>query len=580
MPAKSAQADLGSIAARLAREHPDANRNLSPIVRPYTEVMSGGDDGPFFMALTLGLGFGVLLVACANVANLLLARAAVRTRETAIRAALGAGRRRLVTQQLVEALVLAAAGTALGLLIARAGIDLFNRAIADKSPPFWIRVALDAPAVAFAAGLTGLAAVLSGAVPAWRGSRADLNGVMKDGAGSGGLRMGRASRALVTAEIVLSFALLVAAGLMIRSITNLGTHRYGFATEDVFIARVVLPESRYPDGGSRARFAAAVQERIAAIPGVRAATLTSTFPGLQADRTAVAIDGRVYEDASHHPYVRVAAIAPRFLETFGRRPLAGREFETSDDEGAQRVAIVNASFAARFFPGVGPVGRRIRLGRDGTGPWITVVGVAPDLYMSGAENRDPAGVYVPLAQGDQRTVGVAVLTSGPPLALATPVRAQVGAIDGDLTVYLPNSLRRAIDDSLWAYRVFGPLMVVVGMASLFLSTVGLYSLMAFAMRLRTREIGLRMALGARPSQVARLVARQVGVEVGVGLLAGAALAAGLAQSMRALLFHVAPGDPLTHAAVAVTLVAAAGLAAVVPVRRATQVDPTVALRNQ
>lgn len=579
MSASSAQADLATIAARLAREHPDTNRNLTPMVRLYTEMMSGDQNGVVFMLLTLGLGFGVLLVACANVANLLFARAASRTREVAIRTALGAGRRRIVAQLLVETAVLAVAGTAVGLLIAYAGICLFNRAIADLTPPFWVKVQLDAAALAFAAGLTGVTAVLSGAIPAWRASRADVNEVLKAGGRSGGLRIGRASRMLVTGEIVVSFALLVAAGLMIRSILNLGTHQYGFAMENVFTARLVLPESRYPDAGSRARFAATLCDRIAALPGVRSASLASAFPGLPADRSAVAIDGRVYEDASQYPVVRSAAIAPHFFLTFERELLRGRDFTAADDDAAPRVAIVNASFAGQFMAGADPVGRRIRLGRDRTAPWLTVVGVAPDLYMSGAEDRDPAGVYVPLAQSERRAIGLAARVPGAPLALSASVRSQVRALDRDLPIYAPNSLRRAVDDSLWAYRVFGPLLVVVGMAALFLATVGLYSLMAFAMRLRMREIGLRMALGARPSHVARLIAGQVTGEVGIGLLAGGALAAALARAMRAMLFHVQPIDPATFTAITVALVLAAALAAYVPVRRAIRVDPTVTLRD-
>ena len=578
--AASAQADLGTIAARLAREYPDTNRNLKPVVRLYTETMSGDQNGLVFMLLTVGLGFGVLFVACANVANLLFARAASRTREVAIRTALGAGRRRLVAQMLVEAAVLAVAGTAVGLLIAHAGIWQFNQAIADKTPPFWVKVQLDAAALAFAAGLTGVSALLSGAIPAWRASRADVNDLLKDGARSGGLRIGRVSRVLVTGEIVVSFALLVAAGLMIRSILNLGTHQYGFAMDNVFTARLVLPERGYPDAGSRARFASALRDRIAALPGVRSATLASDFPGLSADRTAVAIDGHVYEDASQYPIVRSAAIAPRFFETFERQLLRGREFTPADDVEAPRVAIVNASFAGQFMAGADPVGRRIRLGRDRTAPWLTVVGVAPDLYLAGAENLDPAGVYVPLAQSQERGVGLAARVSGAPLALSASVRAQVRALDRDLPIYAPNTLRRAVDDSMWAYRVFGPLLVVVGMAALFLATIGLYSLMAFAMRLRMREIGLRMALGARPSHVARLIAGQVTREVGIGLLAGGAGAAGLARAMRAMLFHVQPGDPFTYAAIIVALVLAAALAAYVPVRRAIRVDPTVTLRAE
>jgi len=575
-----AQADLATIAARVASQYPDTNRNMVPRVQPYTDMMSGDEDAHIAMLLTLATGFGVLFIACANVANLLFARAAARTREVAIRTALGAGRRRIIVQLLIETLTLAIAGTAAGLVLAQAGIALFNRSIVNSDPPFWIDVRLDTIPLLFAVALTGLAALVSGAIPAWRASRAELNEVLKDASpAAGGLRIGRVSRALVTAEIVLSFGLLTTAGLMIRSIANLGTHQYGFAMDDVFTARLVLPEERYADAASRTRFETALQDRLSSLPGVRSVTFASALPGLPADRTAVAVDGVTYADPSHYPVVRIAAIGPRFFETFGRRLGRGREFRDDDDGSAPLVAIVNASFVDQYSPGTDPVGRRIREGRDQTAPWLTIVGVAPDMYMSGAEDRDPAGVYVPLAQGGQRALGLAVRGPAGP-TLAGSVRSAVSVLDRDLPIFLPKTLRRAVDDSMWPYLVFGPLLVAVGAAALFLATIGLYSLMAFAARQRMREIGVRMALGARPADVARLVAGEITGQIGIGLLAGAGLGAWLSGAMRSMVFHVPPHDPVTYATILVALVLAAALAACVPVRRAIRVDPTVTLRDQ
>ncbi len=580
LAASRAQADLTTIAARVALQYPETNRNLVPLVQPYTDMMSGDEDAHLAMLLTLATGFGVLFIACANVANLLFARAASRTREVAIRAALGAGRRRIVLQLLIEALALAVAGTAAGLVVAQAGIVLFNRSIVDVNPPFWIDVRLDTMPLLFATALTGLAALASGAVPAWRASRAELNKVLKDGgAAAGGLRIGRASRALVTSEIILSFGLLTTAGLMIRSIANLGAHEYGLAMDDVFTARLVLPEETYADPASRTRFETALQERLSSLPGVSSATLASALPGLSADRTVVGVEAVTYTDPSHYPVVRIAAIGPRFFETFGRRLARGREFGATDDRSAPPVAIVNASFVNQYCPGTDPIGRRIRLGRDRTAPWLTIVGVAPDMYMAGAEDRDPAGLYVPLAQSGQRALGLAVRGPGG-LTLAASVRAEVSALDRDLPIFSPKTLRQTVDDSVWAYRVFGPLLVAVGAAALFLATVGLYSLMAFAARQRTREIGVRMALGARPVDVARLVAGEITGQIGIGLLAGAGLGAALSSAMRSIVFHVPPHDPAIYLTIVVALVLAAALAAWVPVRRAIRVDPMVTLRDQ
>jgi putative ABC transport system permease protein len=578
--AGQAQADLATISSRLAVASPETNRNLVPVVRPYTDVMGGGEDGDVSMLLTLGMGFCVLLIACANVANLLFARAAARTREVAIRTAIGASRRRTIRQLITEATTLALGGTAVGLLIAWAGISVFNQAMVDAHPPFWIVVRLDASALLFAMTLTGIAALLSGTVPAWRASRPNLSEVMKDGdRSSGSLRVGWLSRSLVTFEVVLSFGLLVAAGLMIRSIINLQTHEYGFATEDVFAARLVLPEHAYPDAASKERFVKALQDRLSTIPGVRGATLASALPGLEADATAFVIEGDLYADASHYPVVRRAAVAPAFFGTFGVTLGRGRAFRASDDLGAPPVAIINASTADRYYRGRDPIGTRVRLGRDGNRDWLTIVGIAPDMYMSGAENREPAGIYVPLAQAGQRAVALALRTADPS-AVAAAVRRQVKALDPDMPVYSETTLKRAIDDSMWAYVLFGPLLIAVGCAALFLSTVGLYSLMAFAARQRLREIGLRIALGARPADVARLVTGEVAGQVGIGLLAGAGLGALLSTSLKTMVFHVAPHDPVIYASIAGVLVGAAALAAFVPVRRALRVDPAITLRDQ
>jgi putative ABC transport system permease protein len=577
---RQAQADLGAISSRLATTYPETNRNIVPVVQPYTELMGGNESGTMAMLLTVGMGFCVLLIACANVANLLFARAASRTREVAIRTAIGAGRRRIVRQLLTEVVVLAIAGTGVGLLIAWAGIAAFNQAMVDANPPFWIVVRLDVSALLFAMALTGIAALLSGVVPAWRASRPNLSEVLKDGArSSGGLRVGWISRSLVTVEIVLSFGLLVTAGLMIRSIINLQTHDYGFAAEDVFTARIVVPEHSYPDVGSRATFVRSLQDRLSAIPGVRAATLGSVLPGLAADTTTAVVEGDTYSDASHYPVARVAAIAPGFFETFGVTLVGGRAFGASDEMNAAPVAIVNASFVERHYRGRDPVGTRVRLGRDGKAGWLTIVGVAPDLYMSGAENREPAGIYVPLAQSKTRSVGLALRVAGRTTVAAT-VRSLVKALDPDLPVYSEKTLKKAIDDSMWHYVLFGPLLVVVGCAALFLSTVGLYSLMAFAARQRLREIGLRMALGARAADVARLVTGEVVGQIGLGLLVGAGLGALLSNALRTMVFHVAPHDPVIYASIAGVLVAAAALAAFVPVRRAIRVDPAITLRDQ
>ena len=577
MSISGAQADLAAIAGRAAAAHPDTNRNLVPSVQRYTELMGGGAEGRFAMLLTMATGLGVLFIACANVANLLLARAASRTREMSVRAALGASRARIVLQGLVESTLLAAAGTGVGLLVAYAGAEAFSHAMVNANPPYWIVVALDGPSVLFATVLTALSALASGLVPAWRASSGDVASTLKDETrGSGGLRIGRLSRALITVEIVLSFGLLMTSGLMVRSIVNVATHQYAFATADVLTARVVLPEGAYDDAGRRDRFVETLRARLATLPGVRSATITSDFPGMAADRTMAAVEGTSYADRSHYPLVRLAAVDPHFFATFGRPLLAGRSFSPEDNREAPRVAIVNESFVRQYLQGRRPVGARVRFGRDTTTDWAVVVGVAPDLSMSGAENLEPAGAYVPLAQSSSRSLGLALRGVG--ASSTSAVRAQVAALDPDLPINTTRTLREAIDASMWQYTLFGSLLVAVGAAALFLSTVGLYSLMAFAARQRMREIGLRLALGAQSWDVARLVAGEVASQVGIGMAGGAGFATLLSSTMRVMVFHVAPHDPVLYASIAVALLGAVVAAAVVPVRRALRVDPALSLR--
>ncbi|MDO8834912.1 MAG: ABC transporter permease [Vicinamibacterales bacterium] len=575
-----ARAEFQTIGAALARDFPDTHRNLVPVVQPYIAMMTGNASAAAAMALTLAMGFAVLLIACVNVANLLVARAASRTREVAIRTALGASRRRLVAQQLAETFVLALAGIGVALPVALGGIRFLNDATANSSPPFWIDIRLDAGPLLFTAVVTALAALMAGAWPAWRASRSNVNDLLKDGTlAAGGLRIGRVSRVLVAAEIVLSFALTNAAGLMVRSLVNLGNHDYGIATDQILTARLVLPDAGYDAPTTHHQFVTALQTRLAALPGVDAATVTTDFPGLRASRATVTVDGSGAVDVSSAPMVRTAAIAPNFFTAFGRQVHRGRAFTESDDEKAPKVAIANASFADTYLAGGDPIGRRVKLGRNPAAPWLTIVGVAPDLYMSGAEDIDPAGVYVPLLQSQDRALGLALRGPGATVGLLPAVRAQVASLDTDLPVYLPRTLQQAIDDSLWSFVAFGPLWLATGLSALFLTAVGLYSLMAFGVRQRTREIGVRRALGAGRLDIVRFVARHVSRQVVVGLAAGAGLAWGLAGSMRAMVFQVQPDDPAVFLATLLTLLAAAAVAALVPVRRALRIDPAETLRD-
>jgi len=581
---EAANAEFGGIAETLAAAYPETNEGTGVLIRPFTETFLGPEERATLYAMLATVAL-VLLIACANVANLLLARAAMRTRDVAIRSALGASRRRVVVQMMVEALVLAGAGALLGTGLAWVGIGLFARAVAPADPPFWMVFQLDAPILAFVAGISALAAVASGALPALRASATDLNAILKDESrGSSSLHIGRLSRVLVVAEVAMSLALLVASGLMIQSVLRLEGRALPFPSEDVFTARIALFEERFPDRAARGRFWEDVETRVAALPGVRAAGLMVQLPGLGDGAPAVQVDGESYTADRDVPNARVGTVSPGFFTTFDVEALQGRLFTRLDGPDAPPVAVVNESFVRERFTDGQALGRRVRRGGLETeSPWLEVVGVVPDLAMEGIDDSDresPAGLYVPLAQNDANFISLAARADGTPLALSGPVRDAVVAVDADTPIYFVDTLQARIDQDLWFFRVFGGLFAVFGAAALFMASVGLYGVMSFSVSRRVQEMGIRMALGAEGRQVRALILRQGMTQIGVGMLFGSGLAALAAQGLQ---FIVLGGDPW-HVPTFVTVFVVLGLtglaASAVPAARATRVHPVEALRYE
>lgn len=584
--------EMAVIAAALAEEHPGTNEGISSVIKPYVDEFTG-QEAKSILYTMLGAVFGVLLICCVNVANLLLARAATRTSEVAVRSALGASRRQVVVQMLTESAVLAAVGALLGLALAVFGVDWIARVIDATEPPFWVDIRIDGTVLGFTLGITVLAALLSGLVPALRVSGQQPGRVLQgEGRGGPGLRLGRLSRVLVVAEIALTCALLLGAGLMIRSVTNLRGMDLGIPVDGVFTARVGLFETDYPTVEEQRAFFSRLQERLGNLPGVEAATVTSNLPVLGGLPVRLEVEGRAYPRPEDRPRARRVIAAPALLETFEREPLAGREFGRRDRADSLPVALINRSLAERLFPEDplnAPLGSRIRLG-DGTlgggpdgeeaEPWRTVVGVVPDLWLDGLDDEEPEGVYVPLAQSEIRFASLAVRPAGgDPMDLAPAVRGEVQALDPSLPIYWTRTLGQTIQQQTWFYDVFGGLFMLLGAVALFLAAVGLYGVMSFAVTRRTREVGVRMALGARAADVVRMVLRQGLVQLGVGLVAGLGLAWAFGRLLEALLFRVQPEDPLTFSLVVGVLAVSGLLATLLPARRASRVDPAVALRD-
>lgn len=577
-----ANVQMSAIARRLEEAHPETNENIGAQVRPFTEAFIG-DEPRRLLFVMLGAVFGVLLIACVNVANLLLGQAALRAKEVGIRSALGASRFRVILQFLTEPLVLAAAGAVGGLGVAWIGIRTFTRAVETTNPPFWLDFGMDGTVLLFVLGITLLATLVSGVLPAIRASGANLNEILKDDSrGASSFRGSRLTKGLVITEIAVSVVLLTGAGLMIRTVTNLASLDYGFETEQVFTARLGLPEAdrRYAEVAHRIRFFQEVEERLASEPGVEAVTVASSLPGLWAGGNRVSLEGQSYERPTDHPTIRAAVITPGFFETLGVGVIQGRTFGSQDAEGSLPVAIVNESFARRFFPDGDPLGNRIRLGgAESERDWLTVVGVVPDLYMSGVENEEPEGIYTPLSQDPGiRFMSLAIRTSGAPMALTPAVRTAIATIDPDIPIYWTWTLAEAIDRENWFFGVFGAIFMLMGFVALFLAAIGLYGVMSFSVGRRTREMGVRMALGARGGDVVRLIMRQGAAQLAMGLAVGLAGAWGVSTLLTSFLFGVDPRDPMNFLATVVVLLATGLLASWVPARRATRVDPLVALR--
>jgi putative ABC transport system permease protein len=577
-----AAVDVSTIAKRLAGQF-EPNKGFDGAVRSYNE-WAVSDEPRRLLVTMLGAVFCVLLIACVNVANLLLNRVAHRTREVGIRTALGASRSAIVRQFLAEALVLSLVGVALGIALAYGGIAAFARAIVDTDVPSNVTFGLYPPVLAFSIAVGLLATLISGAIPARQSARTDVSSVLKDESrGASGMRIGKISRGLVMFEIALSCALLVAAGLMIKSVTKMRTMDPGFTTRDVFTARIGFPVA-YTDTAQQKLFFEQLEQRLATIPGVRAASLSSGLPGAQQGLNGFnfALEGTSYAKDTDYRETRAASVTPGFFSTLAIPLVSGRLFTDADRSGALPVAVVNQRFVEKYLKGQDPVGRRVRFGRsESTEPWMTIIGVVPNVLD--AENREdprPAIVFRPLAQTFASFVYISARANGPPLALTTPIRDVVGALNSDIPLYWVMPLDQAISRQLWFVRVFGTMFMIFGVVALFLAAVGLYAVMSFSVSRRAREVGIRMALGARAPMVVRMILGQGLAQLAVGMTVGLGLALLISKGLSMILFDVQPRDPIVFGGVAVTLLSIGLLACLVPAMRATRVDPLSALRAE
>jgi putative ABC transport system permease protein len=574
-----ANVELNGIAKRLEAQHKESNEGIRATVQPFVKAFIGPEPTQLLYTMLGAVGF-VLLIACANVANLLLDRAAHRTKEVGIRTALGASRMAVVRQFLAEAMILSLMGALLGVAIAQLGVTLFNRALADTQPPFFIDIRLHPPVLLFIIGVTMLASLFSGMLPAIQSARADINEILKDESrGASSLHIGKLSRALVVFEIALSCGLLVAAGLMTKSVTKLRNIDPGFDMGNLFTARVGFPAS-YTDTIKQRQFFEQLAERLAQIPGARSASVTSGLPGVNMNGENIMLEGKTYAREQDKPEVRSLRVTPGFFETYNLRVKQGREFSSQDRTDGLPVAIVSQKFAETHFRGEDPLGRRFRFsgGADSL-TYRTIVGVVGNVYSGDNEEPWAPAVFTPFAQQPTNFASMTVRTTGAPMAITQQVRDAVAALDADLPIYWVYSMQEAMARPTWFVRVFGTMFMIFGVIALFLAGIGLYAVMAFSVSRRTREVGIRMALGAKSGDVVRLIFGQGMLQLGIGLALGLAMAAGVSQLLSIILFDVQPRDPVIFGGVVAVLATAGLLACFIPARRATGVDPIIALRT-
>jgi predicted permease len=582
-----AERDLAEVAAQLEREYPVLNEGMSADLLTVSQQQNGDEIALIFTAMMVAV-LCVLLVACANVANLLLARAATHTRVAGVRAALGAGRLRVAFPFFAEALVLACAGAVIGTALAYWAIHQFDQATSPAltGRPYFVTFVLDVPVLLYVVGITAFTALVAGIAPAIQVTRADLNQILKDEArGSSSFYLGRLSRGLVMVEVALSVALLIGAGLMTKSIVQLGNVDLPFEPESYLSGRIGLLDTDYPERADRQRFWQETERRTASQPGVAAVALSSAVPGAGTGVQPIRLEGQTYQEPSDRPETHSAIISTGYFDLLGVAPLEGEGFSEGHTPGTERVAIVNRSFARRFFPNGSAIGRRFRTGEADTVPWMRVIGVVPDLQMqgfrpTGSPGSAPDGFYVPITQSDPAFMNVAARAkSGTPGALASPMRDAVRTIDPDVPLFDLRTVDESLDGESWFYAVFGSVFIAFGLAALFMATAGLYGVLSFSVSRRTQEMGIRMALGAETRQVVRLILRQGVTQLAIGLGIGLVMAAGLSSVVGILMYRVNPRDPAVFGGVLALIVTVGLAAALVPALRATRVDPAVALRS-
>jgi predicted permease len=572
-----AAAEIRALSERQQRDHPATNAGWSAQVLPFRSAMTNAESWILLALLQLTVTV-VLAIACANLANLTLARGWARQRETAVRSALGAGRGRIVRQLLTEGLVLSVAGGALGVLLAAWGLDLIRSVTFE---PFFALVVLDRRVMAYSALISLATPLLFGLWPALRTTSVDLVTALKEGGAAAGAspRRVRARNLLVSAQLALALALLLVAGLVLRAALALQGLHVGFDARDLVTLKTDLPAARYPDDARIRAFGSRLEERLRAIPGVTGVAVAAGRPVFEPGASEpLVVEGTNAPSESARPFALRTAVGAGYFATLRVPIKEGRPLDARDRPGAEPTVVVNEALATRHFSGSSPIGRRLRIGA-GDVAWRTVVGVAGNVLNAEPGRPHLPQAFVPFDQEPARTMVVLVRTSRTD-AIVSAARRELAELDPEQPLYDVKTMEQAFFEALASDRVVTGMFFVFACVALGLATVGLYSLISYLVSQRTREIGVRVALGANRTDVVRMVLGQGTRLLGTGLGVGWLMGLGLGQAMAGALAEVSPSDPLTFTLVPV-LLAVVGLAATaVPARRAARVDPATVLRAE
>ncbi len=578
---EQARVEFATLYSAILADNPDWNVGATTDLDEYRDEFVGNQTMGILSAMQVAT-FLVLLIACANVANLILARTVSRRRELSVRTALGASRWRLVAGTLSESVLVSVVGGLIGIAIAHMGGLAVERYLIESGDgfPYWMSFSADLRVAVFAISVAAIAGLIAGFVPALRAARSDVTEGLKAGGGGGtSVSLGKLTRTLITVEIALSCALLVGGALTVRSVVNLQYVSPGGDVTGVMTGRIGLFESDYPDEVSRRQFWERLEARVAEIPGVTSATVTTSIPTYGSGGNAYRLDGQEPAPDGRYPFTRTVVVSPGYLDTFKIPLLSGRNLAVSDNADSQPVALINKTFAERAFPGESAVGKRVLLGREGDLA-LTVVGVVGDVYHSALDNDMQPAVYQPLAQTDARFMTIAARTPGDEATLAGPVREALRAVDPDLPIYWLQPAQVWVDQSRSGPRLLGMIFGVFGIAAVVLASVGVYGVLAFTVAQRTREFGVRRALGADHGRIVNLVVRQGAFQLLVGLPIGLLLAFGLGQMLQNVLANVSSVDPVSFLGVPLILAIVVIAASFVPARRASRIDPMEALRHE